>query len=189
MSEFLPGSSILSHLQRAYQLEGLQSQLPKNESMLLSRCVYSFLHIEVESDPYCKQVLECWMAEGNLPHCDIKSDIKTYTPAGLDTLAEALLGGFPCQASIPVWWIQNLLLRLNVSCSQGVSGAGDQNGLDDLRSGLLREIFRVGDGMNLFAAQEVGYNFAFNFAYLLCAIFHFELMSWLMSWVLSFQRH
>ena len=52
-----------------------------------------------------------------------------------------------------------------MSCSQGVSGAGDQNGLDDLRSGLLREIFRVGDGMpNLFAAQEVGYNFAFNFA-------------------------
>ena len=72
-----------------------------------------------------KHVLQCRMTEGNLPHCNSCSDVRTYdtyVPKGLDTLAEALLAGFPCQ---------------------GVNNAGVQNGLADSRSGLLHEIWAL----------------------------------------------
>ncbi|CAE7351076.1 scrFIAM [Symbiodinium sp. CCMP2592] len=64
------------------------------------------------------------MKEGCLPVCKLIPDIVGYTPSGRAASAEALLCGFPCQ---------------------GVSQAGDQRGLNDDRSGLIKEAFRVYD--------------------------------------------
>mmetsp|Transcript_74797 Transcript_74797/g.151276 ORF Transcript_74797/g.151276 Transcript_74797/m.151276 type:complete len:438 (-) Transcript_74797:25-1338(-) len=81
----------------------------------------------VECSPFCTRVLSARMSEGNLPQGNVFPDIVEYCPKG-DVLlaAEALLAGFPCQ---------------------GVSSAGSQEGLQDHRSGLIREIFRVWDRM------------------------------------------
>ncbi|CAE7208413.1 ydiP [Symbiodinium sp. KB8] len=66
------------------------------------------------------------MKEGCLPACNIIPDIMGYTPTGQAASAEAVLCGFPCQ---------------------GVSQAGDQKGLDDERSGLIKEAFKVFDSL------------------------------------------
>ncbi|CAK9072659.1 unnamed protein product [Durusdinium trenchii] len=65
------------------------------------------------------------MAEGNLPTGHIHGDVKTYHPtSSAARRAGAIVGGFPCQ---------------------GVSQAGAQAGLRDVRSSLVRELFRIYD--------------------------------------------
>ncbi|CAK9087608.1 Modification methylase ScrFIA [Durusdinium trenchii] len=64
------------------------------------------------------------MAEGCLPDCPIFDDVVSYRPSGDAARASWLLAGFPCQ---------------------GVSQAGQQGGLRDGRSNLVREAFNTFD--------------------------------------------
>lgn len=60
-----------------------------------------FLFPKVECSQYCSQVLVSRMTEGAMPTGKIFNDVATYEPTGavLDE-AQAIAGGFPCQASI-----------------------------------------------------------------------------------------
>lgn len=65
------------------------------------------------------------MHDGLLHAADIASDVVTYKPSSkIASLADGLMAGFPCQ---------------------GVSQAGNQLGLDDPRTGLIKDVFRVMD--------------------------------------------
>ncbi|CAK9080106.1 unnamed protein product [Durusdinium trenchii] len=78
----------------------------------------------VEADSFCRSVLRARMADKSLDECPIKDDVVGYAPEGVAARAEAILAGFPCQ---------------------GVSCAGSQKGMGDVRTRLLREVFRVWD--------------------------------------------
>ena len=99
------------------------------------------------------------MADKSLDECPIKDDVVGYAPEGVAARAEAILAGFPCQvfALEPVSSFTNLLYvflsqccsawnLFNVLClAEGVSCAGSQKGMGDVRTRLLREVFRVWD--------------------------------------------
>lgn len=80
----------------------------------------------VENNSYCQEVLKARMQDGCLHKGGIISDVQDYEPAGSHLSAEGLIGGFPCQ---------------------GVCRAGKMLGLDDSRTGLVREIYRLIDSL------------------------------------------
>ena len=54
----------------------------------------------MECDKFCGDVLRARFEDGLLPEGPIHEDVKSYIPQGhVYELAEALLAGFPCQAS------------------------------------------------------------------------------------------
>ena len=52
----------------------------------------------VESSAFCKSILEARMSQGMLASGAVHPDITSYHCRGRAREAEALLGGFPCQA-------------------------------------------------------------------------------------------
>ena len=108
--------------------------------------------MQVECDPVCRKILAARMMEGSLPQCAIMPDVCGYHPSQSAVDAEWLLAGFPCQASFSdqsraVASLCASLIQLDRSLLQGLSQAGDQQGLDDVRSALVKEVFLVFDRM------------------------------------------
>ena len=57
-------------------------------------------HGEVESDEYCQEVLRARIKDQIFDSsAQIWGDVRTFKPKGPATSAEALVAGFPCQAS------------------------------------------------------------------------------------------
>ena len=110
---------------------------------------------EVEFDEFCQSILEARMADGCLPKCPIHGDVRTYSIEGKAAQAEALLAGWPCQAGLYIFDFEVMAVHPwspcfdsgALFCWQGISVAGQQEGLNDSRSGLITEIFRVWDEM------------------------------------------
>nr|WP_249262208.1 DNA cytosine methyltransferase [Leptospira alexanderi] len=76
----------------------------------------------VEIDPYCIAQLIQRQNDKILPYFPIWDDICTFNGTGWRGIIDVVSGGFPCQ---------------------GISAAGKGRGLDDERSGLWKEMFRV----------------------------------------------
>ncbi|WP_061235857.1 DNA cytosine methyltransferase [Leptospira weilii] len=76
----------------------------------------------VEIDPYCITQLIQRQNDKILPSFPIWDDIRTFDGTGWRGIIDVVSGGFPCQ---------------------GISAAGKGKGLDDERSGLWKEMFRV----------------------------------------------
>ena len=98
------------------------------------------------------RVLESRQRDGVLPVCSIYRDARTYIPAGHERYAEWVTAGFPCQARqwlILIFWEQmwTPFPKCVSHFLQGVSTAGFQRGLDDTRSSLVSEPFRVFDAL------------------------------------------
>ena len=90
------------------------------------------------------------MSDGLLPKCPIWENVQTFN--GSTTSAQGCGGGFPCQADavfVLSWKLTGFCLftckfDFPLAC-QGISQAGRQAGLEDLRSYLVTENFRVYD--------------------------------------------
>lgn len=57
-----------------------------------------FCRGQVERDTFCQEVLRSRIEDGVLDPGEIHGDIKTFVPSGAALAAEALIGGWPCQA-------------------------------------------------------------------------------------------
>lgn len=69
---------------------------------------------QVESNPYCRDVLASRMEEGYLSKGKVYDDITTYQPTGEEQASDGLMGGFPCQ--VPCYCgAQTLISRLFVA--------------------------------------------------------------------------
>lgn len=98
----------------------------------------------VECVSYCRRVLAQRQKDGLLPHCPIQEDVRTVSGSEAKALgAIGVGGGFPCQ---------------------GISSTGAGLGLDDSRSSLIKEAFRILDQMNGLHPQ--GYDFSRKLAQL-----------------------
>ncbi len=53
---------------------------------------------KVEKDEFCQEVLNARMIDGVLDKGPIHDDIVTFAPTGCALDAEAMVGGWPCQA-------------------------------------------------------------------------------------------
>ena len=62
-----------------------------------------YLTIQVEADPYCREILKARMADGALPHGKIIDNVIGYQPSGPAEDAEFATCGFPCQATDPAF--------------------------------------------------------------------------------------
>lgn len=120
------------------------------------------------------------MADGSLPKRRIVADVRDYTPVGDEIDAECVAGGFPCQVmasemkenssmffqqnpfSHPLKRAFEIFLSSQSSkpkvCScQGVSQAGDQAGIRDDRSSLVKEGFNTYDKLRNPCAAEYSF--------------------------------
>lgn len=52
----------------------------------------------MERDTFCQEVLRSRIMDGVLDPGAIHGDIQTFEPSGAALAAEALVGGWPCQA-------------------------------------------------------------------------------------------
>jgi DNA (cytosine-5)-methyltransferase 1 len=77
-----------------------------------------------ESDLHSQGILLSRMADGGIPQAPIWPDVRTLLGESLPVPIDIVYGGFPCQ---------------------GISSAGSGRGLEDERSGLVFEIFRLVD--------------------------------------------
>jgi len=94
------------------------------------------------------------MADGSLPKGRIVEDVRTYSPIGDESDAESVVGGFPCQVGASMQSISSLVLDQFFRTVQGVSAAGGQDGMDDERSCLVREMFKSYDKLPRACAPE-----------------------------------
>ena len=111
----------------------------------------------MECDADCVSVLAARMADGSLPKCRVVDDVRTYNPSDDEATAESVVGGFPCQvgASIQsaahskcrpsIWLVFHTWADPFFRTVQGLSQAGNQDGLLDSRSSLVREMFTTYD--------------------------------------------
>ena len=120
--------------------------------LLLNECP------KVEFDPFCACILKRRIADGLLHPCPVhEMDVRDFDGSG--SPAVGCGGGFPCQALFSismilyydmtycVIYIYIYLISISFHIPQGISGAGNQCGLDDERSALLTESFRIYDTM------------------------------------------
>lgn len=109
-------------------------------------------HSKVEMDPYCRSVLLARQRDQCLPLCSISEDVREYSPKWAHQEAELVAAGFPCQASCFKLQVMRLCtyhcfleFKVDLPLLQGTSVAGAQRGLEDSRSSLVKEPFRVYD--------------------------------------------
>lgn len=97
------------------------------------------------------------MAQNLLPTARIHNDVRAFSAKG--SKARGVRAGFPCQAG----WL-SLDLNFTLICevfpfavcskfglyyfAQGTSGAGAQRGLQDDRSNLVCEVFKIYDSLD-----------------------------------------
>lgn len=110
-----------------------------------------FVACQAERDPACQKILRQRMAEGLLHKSRLVADVTKFQ-GGDDPDAEGCAGGFPCQVQASIECLKCTAFRIlffkrAMLPAQDTSTAGLMCGMTGERSSMVKEIFRIYDGL------------------------------------------